>query len=211
MVKKTLESNYVQAQDEAYYDALHREDYKTQDEMDNPISFSASADPDTLYYHQAMKAPDPVEFLKAMTKEFNDRCERGHWEVIPISKVPKSIQILDAIWSMKRKRDIRSQKSMKYKARLNVHGGQQQYRVNCLETYSLVVNWFSVRLILVLSLLYGWSTRQVDFVLAYPQAPIECDLYMKLPKGIVVPGCDPAEYCLKLVKNIYGQKQADRV
>ena len=34
---------------------------------------------------------------------------------------------------------------------------------------------------------------------------------MKLPKGIVVPGHDPAEYCLKLVKNIYVQKKAGRV
>ena len=73
------------------------------------------------------------------------------------------------------------------------------------------MNWFSVRLFLVLVLTLKWHTRQVDFVLAYPQAPIECDLYMKMPRGIVVPGYNSKKYCLKLVKNIYGQKQAGRV
>ena len=204
--REGLESSLAETQDDEYYDALHREDYKIQDDMSNPISFAASSDPDTMYFHEAMKAPDAKEFLKAMSKEFNDHCDRGHWEIIQITEVPKETRILDAIWSMKRKRDIKTQKIIKYKARFNLHGGQQQHRVNYFETYSPVVNWFSVRLILVLSLLYGWNTRQVDFVLAYPQAPIECDLFMKFPKGIVLPGYDPNKYCLKLVKNIYGQK-----
>ena len=34
---------------------------------------------------------------------------------------------------------------------------------------------------------------------------------MKTPKGIVLPGYDNDKYCLKLIKNIYGQKQAGRV
>ena len=112
---------------------------------------------------------------------------------------------------MKRKRDVRTQKIIKYKAWLNAHGGQQEYGIHYFETYSPVVNWFSVRLFLVLTLLLNWYMRQIDFVLAYPQAPIKCDLFMKMPRGIVVPGYDPKQYCLRLVKNIYGQKQAGRV
>jgi hypothetical protein len=52
------------------------------------------------------------------------------------------------------------------------------------ETFSPVVNWFSVKLIFTLALLSGWHMKQVDFVLAYPQAPIEFGMYMNLPKGI---------------------------
>ena len=70
---------------------------------------------------------DATEFIKAMSKEFNDHCKRGHWAMIPNSEVPHGEKILDSIWSMKRKREIKSQKIIKYKARLNVHGGQQQY------------------------------------------------------------------------------------
>ena len=39
---------------------------------------------------------------------------------------------------MKRKRDIVTRKFYKWKARLNFHGGQQEYRVIWLDNYSLV-------------------------------------------------------------------------
>jgi hypothetical protein len=55
-----------------------------------------------------------------------------------------------------------------------------------------------------------WHTRRIDFVLAYPHADIEIDLYMELPKGFQLEGSKEA-YCLKLKKNLYGQKQAGRV
>ena len=53
--------------------------------MSDPISFAVSSNQDTLYYHETMKAPDAVEFIKIMTKEFNDHCERGYWKIIPKS------------------------------------------------------------------------------------------------------------------------------
>jgi hypothetical protein len=50
--------------------------------------------------------------------------------------------------------------------------------------YAPVVTWFLIWLLLVLSILNKWYTRQVDFILAYPQADIEFNMYMDLPKGI---------------------------
>ncbi len=40
---------------------------------------------------------------------------------------------------------------------------------------------------------------------------IECDMYMELPQGIKTIEGDSKQYVLKLLKNIYGQKQAGRV
>jgi hypothetical protein len=85
---------------------------------------------------------------------------------------------------MKRKRDIKTQQVYKHKARLNVHGGKQVYGKNYFEMYAPVVTWFSIRLLLVLSILNNWHTRQVDFVLAYTQADIKFNMYMELPMGI---------------------------
>jgi hypothetical protein len=84
---------------------------------------------------------------------------------------------------MKRKWEIKTQKVNKYKAHLNVHGGKQEYGINYFETYAPVVTWFSIWLLFVLSILNKWYTRQVDFILAYPQADIEFDMYMDLPKA----------------------------
>jgi hypothetical protein len=112
---------------------------------------------------------------------------------------------------MKRKRDILTRKVLKYKVRIKVHGGQQEYAVNLLETYSSVVTWAAVRLMTTLAWLNNWHTRQCDFVLDYPQAPIDFDLYMEFPKGIQLSSGNSKTHVLRLIKNLYGQKQAGRV
>ena len=196
---------------EEYYDALHKDDYEIQDDMKDPIAFLAKSDRDTMYYHQAMKQPDKIQFQHAMEKEFLDHSRRKYWELCHLDDVPKGTKILDSIWSMKRKRDILTRKIIKWKARLTVHGGQQEYGVNYTETYSPVASWYSIRMLLTLATLHNWHTRQVDFVLAYPQAPIEHDIYMKLLIGLKFEGIDKSQYCLRLKKNIYGQKQAGRI
>ena len=49
--------------DEQYYDALHQDDYNIQDSMSDPIAFMGKkGHSDTLYYHQAMAAPDKIKF-----------------------------------------------------------------------------------------------------------------------------------------------------
>ena len=47
--------------------------------------------------------------------------------------------------------------------------------------------------------------------MAYTQAPIERDMYMKIPPGISTSFRDKRDYVLKLNQNLYGQKQAGRV
>jgi hypothetical protein len=109
------------------------------------------------------------------------------------------------------KRDITTNEIKKYKARLNLHGGKQEFGTNYFETYAPVVTWFLIRLLIVIGIIFGWALCQCDFVMAYPQAPIECDMYMELPQGILVSKGDSLDYVLKLLKNIYGQKQAGQV
>ena len=79
-------------------------------------------------------------------------------------------------------------------------------------TYAPVVNWTSIRLLLSLVMVHSWHTQQLDYVAAFPQAPVERDLYMLLPKGFTIDGVDnPSDYVLHIHRNIYGQKQAGRV
>jgi hypothetical protein len=87
----------------------------------------------------------------------------------------------------------------------------QKHGVNYWETYSPVVNWFSIRLCLTLTLLFQWKTCQIDFVLAFLQAEVECNLYMHLPRGLTFYGVFFRAHCLKLKKNLHGSHQAGRV
>jgi len=50
----------------------------------------------------------------------------------------------------------------------------------------------------------------VDFVLAYPQADVESEIYMKIPRGIDFgPNISRLSNFLKLVKNIYSLNKQD--
>jgi hypothetical protein len=62
-----------------------------------------------------------------------------------------------------------------------------------------------------------WHTIQLDYVvLAYPQAPIDRDLFMHIQKGFEVTGYgihddNVHEFILKIHKNLYGGKAAGRI
>ena len=79
------------------------------------------------------------------------------------------------------------------------------------ETYAPVTSWRSIRLILSLVASNRWHTKQLDYVLAFPQAPVERELYMEVPKGFEIEEGSTRDYVLKIHRNIYGQKQAGRV
>jgi hypothetical protein len=53
------------------------------------ISIIAASDPDTMYFHQAMKQDDATEFLKAAHKEFQSLLDREVIEINPRLSSPK--------------------------------------------------------------------------------------------------------------------------
>ncbi len=182
------------------------------DHIDPFLAYKAVSDPDTLYYHQAMREPDRKEFESGMEKVINDQFENGNFTVILRSEVPDGCIILPAVWQMRRKKDARTGRIKKYKARLNIDGSRMKYGEHYNETYSPVASWNSVRMLLTMTAVHGWHTKQIDFVQAFAQAPVERTLYMKVPAGVKIDGDGNAkDYVLKIHRNIYGQKQAGRV
>ena len=73
------------------------------------------------------------------------------------------------------------------------------------------VTWFAIKLMIAFGIIFCWALWQADFVMAYPQAPIDTDIYMELPQGIKTATGNSKDHVLKLLKNIYGQKQAGRL
>jgi hypothetical protein len=185
------------------------EEYLLQEAMSNPLAYAASADKDTMYLHQAMRQPDKKQFVQAMVDEVTAHTKNGHWRIIPKSQVPVGTKVLPSVWAMKRKRRILTREVYKWKARLNVHGGKQELGINYWDTYAATLSWPPIRFMLTVALIKGWHTRQIDFTLAYPQADIECDMYMEIPQGFTFNGSRKT-HCLQLVKNLYGQRQAGR-
>jgi hypothetical protein len=152
------------------YKVFATTEYDIQNRASDPILFSATSDPYTMYWHQAMQQSDKAE---AAIAEVKSHVDDGHFILMQRTELPEGTKVLSAVWSMKRKRRILTRLVYKWKARLNCHGGQQEHGINFWETYSPVVNWYSIRLFLIISILRGWETRQIDFVLAFPQADVE--------------------------------------
>ena len=121
--------------------------------------------------------------------------------------MPRGIKPIMVIWSFKRKR-YPNVTLNKHKARLCAHGGQQQWGINYWETYSPVVNWVSVRFLLIIFQLAGLETQAIDFVLAFPQAKLYVPVYMKLPPGINIENGSKDEYLISLKSSLYGLKKS---
>ena len=98
--------------------------------------------------------------------------------------MPKGTKVLDAVWSLTHKHCIESQEIDKWKAHLNVHGRQQVHGINYWNTYTPVVTWPIIWFFFILSTIEQWKTQQLDFIMVFPQAPIQTPLYMNIPKGL---------------------------
>ena len=201
------------------YEALVDNDPNAEtDDITSPIlhhyglQANGKGDPDTMYYHQAMKAPDKAEFLKSMEQEVLDQEANQNWKIVHKSKVPQGIPVHAPVWAMRRKRRISTREVYKWKSRLNFDGSKQVKGVNYWESYAPVASWSTIRLVLTMVLLFNWSTVQIDYVQAFPQADVECDnMFMKVPRGFELHGGKSDDHVLQLQKNVYGQVQAGRV
>jgi len=159
------------------WDVFHDDGYSIQEEMNDPIAFhphafAASSNPDILYLQEAQAADDWPQFREAMAKEIESHKEMDHWELARRDALPPKTKVLPAVWAMRQKRRISTQEVYKWKAWINLHGGRQTKDVNYWETYSSVVGWSTIRMFLILMLVNKRQSKQIDFVLAFPQAPI---------------------------------------
>ena len=72
-----------------------------EDDVTDPITaYAASADPDTMYYHEAMREPDAPEFRDACVQEFVDQWDNGNFVLKPKAEIPEDARILPSVWAM---------------------------------------------------------------------------------------------------------------
>ncbi len=133
---------------------------------------------------------------------------QNHLTIVHHSTVPRTAKLIQAIWSLKCKQ-CPDGTLAKHKARLCAHDGMQTLDKNYWETYSPVVNMVTLRLILLLARIYKLDSKAIDFVLAFPKAELEVNIWMYLQIGFQVDTKNESNmYILKLNKGVYGLKQA---
>ena len=99
----------------------------------------------------------------------------------------------------------------RWKEIINIDGSKKVEGIHYDETYASVATWPVISMGLILSTYHKWKSRHIDFIQAFPQAPVEREIYMDVPKGYKVTQGETKQYALKILRNIYGQVQAGRV
>ncbi len=138
------------------YNRLHNSHLDLQDCMRHPIAFLAEMMGDVMYLHQALRQPDSREFVEAVIKEVNGHVDNNHWKLITCTEVPEGTEVVPSVWAMQHKQDLTTGKVTKHKARLNLHGGKQEFGTNYYKTYPPVVTWFTIRLLIVFGILFDF-------------------------------------------------------
>ena len=168
------------------------------------LSKTPGSDPDTPTFHQAMNGEHAEQWVKAMPLEVQTLVQQRTWTTVPrISK----LNVLKSTWAFKLKR-LPDGTPYRFKARFCARGDLQKEGVDFFDTYAPVVQWSTIRLLLSTVLTEGWATRQVDYTNAFAQANLNEEVYLECPKMFAPKS--RANVVLKLVKSLYGLRQAPR-
>jgi hypothetical protein len=102
----TTRSGRVSRMPQRYPDYVMYNVISLHEPSDEEEAYSASSDPDTMYYHDILREPDKDRFVEAMIKEIQQHKERDNWKVVPRNQIPSHNKILPSVWAMRRKRDL---------------------------------------------------------------------------------------------------------
>ena len=65
----------------------------------------------------------------------------------------------------------------------------------------------SVRIVLILALIFNLPTRLIDFVLFFLHVDLDVSVFMEIPAGMVMQGAEKSKYIIELKKSLYGLRQ----
>ena len=120
-------------------------------------------------------------------------------------EVPEKINVITAKWVFTWKTDAEGLIT-KAKARLVARGFGQRFGVDYFETFAPTPSVSSIKVAIAIAVQNGWPLYHLDVQQAFVRAPLDTDVYMKLPAGCGKRTGD----VVKLNKALYGVKQAGR-
>lgn len=119
------------------------------------------------------------QWLDAMDMELDALMSTSTWVIFSL---PKGKHAIGCKWVFKIKYKLDGCIES-YKARLVAKGYTQQEGVDYIETFSPLAKLTTVRMVLALAAIKGWSLNQMDVTNAFLHGDLDKEIYMCLPQG----------------------------
>ena len=140
----------------------------------------------------------------AMVEEMESMIQNHVWDLVDL---PPGRRAIGNKWILKIKRKADGSIN-RYKARLVAKGYTQMEGIDFEETFSPVVKFVSIRVILAFVAHYDLELHQMDVKTAFLNGDLDEEIYMVQPEGFIAEGQE--QKVCRLRKSIYGLKQASR-
>ncbi|KAI9181361.1 hypothetical protein LWI28_014239 [Acer negundo] len=163
------------------------------DSVDDPLSFK-----------HAMEDSNKKECFKYMNLEMESMYSNLVWELIDL---PDGIKPIGCKQIYKKKRRVDG-KVETFKKRLVAKGYTQNEGVDFEETFSPVVMFKSIMILLSIASYFDYEILQMDVKTAFLNGNLDKSIYMMQPEGFVFQ--DQEQKVYKFQRSIYGLKQASR-
>ncbi|POW16912.1 hypothetical protein PSHT_06591 [Puccinia striiformis] len=179
------------------------EEFKLQDiALDSVTSVANILSDAPNSYREAMESVFSEKWRLACKVELGMMDELSVWEVVPYQD---GMPMLGSRWvfAIKRSQDGNV---LRFKARVVAQGFTQIQGQNFEKTFAPTPTFASLRLLFAMASRNSWPVASFDVKSAFLHSPIDCEVFIKPPEGLVV----PKGHVLRLKKALYGTKQAGR-
>jgi len=165
---------------------------------------AASDQEDPTSVTEARAAVDRDEWNKAMEAEMRSLQLNEVWELVD---PPPNHKIIGSKWIYKCKLNVDGELE-RHETRLVAQGCTQKFYLDYEETYSPVVRFESIRVLLAMGAHYQLVLHQIDVSTAFLHGELSEEVYMHQPEGFIEPGKE--DLVCRLNHSIYGLKQSPR-
>jgi hypothetical protein len=163
---------------------------------------------DPRNHAEAAASPDYQKWFEAEQKEISLLLEKKVYKLVKPGNVPHGKTIMGTRPVYTTKFDSNGNID-KHKCCIVCQGFSAVPGLDFDKTTSPTARLESIRTILHVAAVKGWSTRQADVKTAYLNGTLDEPVYMRQPKGLETPGKE--HKIMKVFKSLYGMRQAGRI
>ena len=154
-------------------------------------------------YNEALNSSERDDWKRAIELELKNMEDLKVWV---IADLPLGKKCIGCKWVFAIKCDSVGNVE-RYKARLVAQGFTQRANIDYDQVFSPVARYDTIRVVLAIANSLGLQDRHFDIKCAFLNGKLQEEIYMKPPQGLNI----DSGKVVKLLKSIYGLKQAGRV